>query len=51
MRQKPAAAISDFVNHYNGSKVLTFKPVADNSPVFANYTERLLQGKVVDHVW
>jgi hypothetical protein len=50
MRQQSAATISNFVNAYSGSAALKFKPVVDNSLVFPNYTERLLQGQVVDQV-
>lgn len=50
MRNKPATTIIDYLQNYNGTKGLTFKPIADNTLVFTNYTERLLQGKVVKQV-
>ncbi|KAJ9136837.1 Carboxylic ester hydrolase [Pleurostoma richardsiae] len=49
MRSVPADEIENFLHSYNDAgttPTISFWPVADGSVVFANYTERALEGKI-----
>lgn len=50
MRQKPAAALRDYLIQYNGTASLKFNPVVDDTLVFQNYTERIVQDQVSKQV-
>lgn len=53
MREVPAQTLEQFVRTYQDSGAtpgITFGPIADGKVVFANYTERALQGKIADIV-
>ncbi|KAH9826169.1 carboxylesterase [Teratosphaeria destructans] len=46
MQRLPFQLIEDFLGDYNGTKALTFGPVADEVLIFSNYTERATKGYI-----
>lgn len=49
MRKVPAQTLENALSYYssNGTKPsVSFTPIVDNKTVFANYTRRILDGKI-----